>query len=824
MRVVCLAWFLTGCGGETTSSGFQAPPANGVILVDPVNGPIKTLQDAVAEADRQQNATPNLNILIEIVNAGSEQLTTNLSLDGGNGTNGGKVTVQANNGFIQQYEILTGLADLIVPSETQINDLSVSLNNGGQLKVTGGQVNNSKVTVASEQSQINVSGSALSGLLDLVIDCQRFASACVSVATDATLQRLDLTHSSQQPGSIGIKVESGSSPNILDSLLGIVGAANQVGIQFEADTAGKVENVEVDGAKEAGGGDDGGSGLATETRANVTRPTTGIVLASSDANPTIRQSRFRVGQFSSSAGIRILAGVQERGIAENEFVASRSGSGIGIRVAAGTSSLVVNNYITSNTFDENLLVDVSATVSSPPSDPDPDSQPNPDPQPTPSPSPSPTPSLAPSLTVVTNANNSGAGSLRQAIINANSAETPINITFSESLVAFPITISLETSLPAIENEVTITGSEASVITLDGQTSSRIFEVTPGNSLTLSGLTLSRGFDSQQGGAIFNNAGTLTLENVVVTESEAPVGGGIYNADGILTIIGGSLSGNQATGLAGEDQTGGGAIQSVGGVLTLIGAELADNRATGDGGAVLMNGGFLTVSNTTFLGNLTNGANPFGSDGGALFAIDSTLSLDSTTISGNIAADDAGAGTFHGSSLNISNSEISNNQAGDAFGGISLETVATFSITSTTISGNASGTGTPAPDNDDGSGVGGVGVFASTGNIIDSEIQSNDAFSMAGGLFINGGSSVMLSNSRVDSNQANLGEGGGIFIDSSSDSLEIVGGSFLNNTASSDGGAIFNSGGSLSPSGIPSVGDGVFQGILFIGNSPNNLNL
>ncbi|MDX2272100.1 MAG: hypothetical protein NW237_09155 [Cyanobacteriota bacterium] len=815
LGLLSLSWLMSGCGGTSDSTALPFPDSSLTILVDPDNGPLKTLQEAISEADRQQNATPNLNVLIEIVGSGSESLTSTLSLDGGNGTNGGKVTVQTTEGSVPSYQILTGLADLIIPAETQLNDLSVSLNNGGQLQVTGGQIQNSKITVASQQSQIRVSGSPLSGLLDLVIDCQQFADSCLSLTTDATLQRIELTHSSQQTGSIGIKVEAGSRPNILDSLVGIVGAANQVGIQFESNTGGQLENVEVDGAKEAG--ENRSTDKWPEGRVNVTQPTTGMVLAASDANPTIRQSRFRVGQFSSSAGIRILAGTQPGQISENDFVSSRPGSGIGIRVAAGTPSLVVNEYLNSNTFDDNLLIAVGSNAASATPSPQPGATPVSDPEPTPT---GPQPNPTPDPTVITTLADEGEGSLRQAILTANGLGQPVEITFAAELVSTPITIALTESLPTIETVLTLTSPAADLVTIDGQGATRLFAVQPGASLTLNNLTLTRGFHPERGGSLLNEGGSLTLQGVVVRESIAPVGGGIYNAAGFLTILGGSLSANQATGVEAMDEAGGGAIASSGGgIVTLVGTTLSNNTAVGDGGAVMALEGFLTVVSTFLTGNTTTGATPQGSDGGAIFSRDSLVTLETAEITDNVAADDGGGLWVLGGSTNILNTRIVNNQAGDAYGGLGILNNPAFSITTTTLSGNSSGTGLPASDSQEGLIGGGAGILGSTGAILNSQIDNNSTVRLGGGLWIGERANVTLTNISLTANTAEYG--GGVFMNNSR--LTIAGSSFVNNSATFDGGAIFDNRGVLLPTGIPLTGDGMFLGIEFMGNTPNNLN-
>src|SRR3954451_12061344 len=65
--------------------------------------------------------------------------------------------------------------------------------------------------------------------------------------------------------------------------------------------------------------------------------------------------------------------------------------------------------------------------------------------------------LVPTLFTVTNLNDAGAGSLRQAILDANALTGPDQIDFAPSLFAAgPATISLVTALPLVTDSVTLT--------------------------------------------------------------------------------------------------------------------------------------------------------------------------------------------------------------------------------------------------------------------------------------------------------------------------------------------------------------------------------
>ena len=76
-------------------------------------------------------------------------------------------------------------------------------------------------------------------------------------------------------------------------------------------------------------------------------------------------------------------------------------------------------------------------------------------------------------------------------------------------------------------------------TIDAQRlDSRIFEINNGAALILKNLILSNAYSYQDGGAIYNNEGTLTVIGCKFTNNTAKSdkGGAIYNHEGTLKII------------------------------------------------------------------------------------------------------------------------------------------------------------------------------------------------------------------------------------------------------------------------------------------------
>jgi hypothetical protein len=149
------------------------------------------------------------------------------------------------------------------------------------------------------------------------------------------------------------------------------------------------------------------------------------------------------------------------------------------------------------------------------------------------------------LTVSNTADNGSAGTLRWAVSQANASHQAETIVVS-SLFNTPHTIRL-TSGPLVIADpagVTITGPGENLLTISGNGASRVFRVTPGSALSLSGLTITGGNVQGNGGAIQNNGRALALDDIVIRGNSARVGGGLYN-NGSATLTDVTIRGNHA---------------------------------------------------------------------------------------------------------------------------------------------------------------------------------------------------------------------------------------------------------------------------------------
>jgi hypothetical protein len=198
------------------------------------------------------------------------------------------------------------------------------------------------------------------------------------------------------------------------------------------------------------------------------------------------------------------------------------------------------------------------------------------------------PSVPVSPPTVTNCNDSGTGSLRQAVAGATSGET-ISFALSPSCSV----ITLTGGVIEIGINLTIDGPGAGTLAVSGNNASQVFVVDSGVTATISGLTIENGsagvlgcsteaeLATCFGGGIDNNGGTVYLSNSTVADNTANTifgfGGGIMNTSGLATlyVTDSTISGNSA-------QLGGG-IYNNGAELIVSDSTISGNSAENGGG-------------------------------------------------------------------------------------------------------------------------------------------------------------------------------------------------------------------------------------------------
>lgn len=348
-----------------------------------------------------------------------------------------------------------------------------------------------------------------------------------------------------------------------------------------------------------------------------------------------------------------------------------------------------------------------------------------------------------------------AGSLRAAVFEAPPGET---IEFDPSLAGG--TIALDEVI-SIDKDLQIVGlgRDQLTITASAEFQSRLFSIVDAT-VTLSGLTMTGGYDGEGGGAIYHAGGSLTILDSTLTGNRAGDvgfissgaeppdvrGGAIWNHDGALTLIDSDLTWNHALGwsyetvsmwfgdylpFAGRDARGG-AIYSSSGSVLLHGCTVDGNEAIGGnsyaydeytvsggsawGGALYSTGGPVTVSGSRFAGNQARGG------------VGSTSEYAYLQTPGGDGGDARGGGLYvQGDRLELLDSAI---EANRAYGG---------------------------------QGGDGRGVREYDGEYFHNGSGGRGGSAQGGGVF---GQLVILSESRIQSNTASGGNGGaGTSIDS-----------------------------------------------------------
>ncbi len=283
----------------------------------------------------------------------------------------------------------------------------------------------------------------------------------------------------------------------------------------------------------------------------------------------------------------------------------------------------------------------------------------------------------------------GVTSIREAITVAATTPGDNQIRFDPSLQG---TILLNSQLLLNDTSGSITIDGNGRITLDANRRGRVLQVLAGTTAQLDELTLTGGYlqhgsgfraisggavfntghlslvDSvlidnevagtySDGGAIFNDHGTVILDRTTVLDNVAnDDGGAIGNYGGTVHFIDAVLEGNVAGDL-------GGAIDNRGGQILMSYSEVLNNRATNQAGAIFNdgslslghpNGGKVIARHSVFQGNQAR-------LGGALYNLKGTVELWHSTLSGNQATEHGGA-IYNDGTLFVWYSLITENRA------------------------------------------------------------------------------------------------------------------------------------------------------------------
>jgi len=287
-------------------------------------------------------------------------------------------------------------------------------------------------------------------------------------------------------------------------------------------------------------------------------------------------------------------------------------------------------------------------------------------------------SAAAATITVSNTADSGPGSLRQAIADADPGDT---IDFS-----ITGTITLTTGQLDIAKDLTIAGPGEDQLTISGNNTSRVFYITSGT-VAISDLAIGDGKAGQDGGGIYTYSGALTLTDCTVTGNEAgrngggvfirwsstanlsnctfasntasSLGGGVYCADGTTVVAAGcTFSENSAS------RGGGFSCDAPDPAnVTLTDCTFSDNDASNIGGGIHLKnvGGTASIKTCTISGNEAG-------SGGGIYNYSSTAPLTNCTVSGNSASDGGGIYTDNGTTT-LTNCTVNANTATSSAAGL-----------------------------------------------------------------------------------------------------------------------------------------------------------
>lgn len=330
---------------------------------------------------------------------------------------------------------------------------------------------------------------------------------------------------------------------------------------------------------------------------------------------------------------------------------------------------------------------------------------------------------------VTNTNDSGAGSLRQAIIDANASSDSDVIEIDAKG-----TIDLQSPLPTLGTDMTINGPGADELTVrrDSGGEYGIFVVPSGSTVSISGMTVANGYapgNSLPGGGGIYNLGELTLadstlsgnhtdnfgggilnswqdathygvaelDNVTVTDNSTYfLGAGVMN-DGEMTITDSTVSGNGPASYAGGVYNDG--------TLTMSGSTVSGNNGGAQGGGFMNDyQGTATIINSTISGNVVGSQSTEGSPGGGVYNTnDSALTLSNSTVTNNSANFGGGIQNDEGSTVTIGGTIVAGNTAFNPTNHVSSDVFGEFASQGYNLIGRV----------DDASGFDGPGDLAGT---------------------------------------------------------------------------------------------------------------
>ena len=243
--------------------------------------------------------------------------------------------------------------------------------------------------------------------------------------------------------------------------------------------------------------------------------------------------------------------------------------------------------------------------------------------------------------IVTNTNDSGAGSLRTAI------STGGNIDFDPVLFSTPQTITLTTPFASSFNDFSINGPGADLLTIDGTFSNEEIFFIQSGVVNIAGVTLSGANNAPVVTDLTNGIflrGDLTLDGVAISDFQSD---GVFNQGGNLTVLNSTIANNGEEGIFAQSTS----------TVTVNNSTIVGNGSEG-----ISSSGASSVNNSTIANNGDEGieVRAYGN-----ISINSSIVANNNNGNGDLSA--SVFGVLNPTSSLILNSDFENGVSGNIIG-------------------------------------------------------------------------------------------------------------------------------------------------------------
>jgi len=390
------------------------------------------------------------------------------------------------------------------------------------------------------------------------------------------------------------------------------------------------------------------------------------------------------------------------------------------------------------------------------------------------------------MTVITVTNNSdyGSGTLRQAVLDAQSGDT---IKFDSSLSNQKITLS---SGLWLNKSLTFDGADAPNLTISGGNTSNIFwmgGVDASLELNVKNLTLADSYyEAAAGGAIYaQDNSIINIDNVDFIGNVSD-GGAIHAQQGsYITVNNSNFDSNDGASISDKEFATGAISLFAFGELRVSDSTFTNNKGF-NGGAIHVTSSDLFVENSTFIGNdSTPGKdriNYIPGAGGAIYADAATVPRDEKFY--GLLPEHELQGEQQGGIISVNNSYFEKNKASGQGGALALWG---YSQDEVFVTNNVIVDNEVILNKDNMAEGGGVWLMG-YGTVENNTIANNRSEDKGGGLFIWGEVPTTITNTTFSNNQA--AKGGAIYSDIWDTQLNINDSNFDSNSASVEGGVLY----------------------------------